>query len=199
MRIPTFARILAVCLPLLALPATAAHANTTDDRIVNDCGSSADGLLTGSYTKAQLNHALNNLPSDVLEYSGCSDAIKQAMTAGTHGGGNGGDTSGGGSTGGGFGDGGGSGGVGGTSSGGGTSGSTAPDPAAVAAARPPPGAEQPVPLAGATIAPGALPEIGRDAHALPTPLLVLLVLLGVAALVPAALTIGRRVVARRGP
>jgi len=204
MRIPTTARILVVCLLALALPAAAAHANASDDRILNDCQTSSNGLLTGSYTRAQLNHARNNLPSDVLEYSGCADSIKQAMTAGAHGGGTGGDQTGGGGdtggTGGGFGGGGGSTGTGGTTGGTGASGAgTAPDPQAVAAARPPPGAERPVQLAGAAIAPGTLPGIGRDSHALPTALLVLLVLLGVAALVPAALTIGRRVVARRRP
>jgi hypothetical protein len=199
MRIPTTVRILAACLALLALPAASAHANASDDRIVEDCQTSATGLLTGSYTKAQLNHALRNLPSDVAEYSGCYDAIRQAMTAGAHGGGTGGDQTGGSGDTGGTG-GGGSTGTGGTTGGTGASGAgAAPDPQAVAAAKPPPGAEEPVQLAGAEIAPGALPEIGRDSHALPAPLLVLLVLLGVAALAAGALTIGRRVVARRRP
>jgi hypothetical protein len=53
-------------------------------------------------------------------------------------------------------------------------------------------------VAGTAVAPGALPEIGQDSHRLPTALLVLLVLLGVAALGAAATTIGRRVVGHRG-
>jgi len=53
-------------------------------------------------------------------------------------------------------------------------------------------------VAGTAVAPGTLPELGRDAHRLPTPLLVLLALLAAAALTPAILTIGRRVVGHRG-
>lgn len=191
--------LLALLLLLPALPA-AAHANATDDRIVADCQHSATGAVTGSYTRAQLKHALNNLPGDVAEYSGCYDAIKQAMTASAAGGGDGDGTGSGGGTGDG-GTGGGSDGTGGAGTaaggtGGAGGGTGAPVPPATNAA-PPPGAERPLDVAGATVAPGALPELGRDAHALPTPLLVLLALLAVAALTAAGLTIGRRVVARR--
>lgn len=188
-RLPT----LIVCILLLALPATAARANGSDDSIVQDCQHSQSGALTGSYSKAQLRHALRNLASDVLEYSGCYDAIRQAMLA-SAGGGDGGNGSGNGPGGGSGGTG--AGGIGGGSDGSGGSGGTGTT-APVTNAQPPPGADRPVELAGTAIAPGALPELGRDAHKLPTPLLVLLVLLGVAALVSAGLTIGRRVVARR--
>lgn len=186
MRPVTALTTLVACVLLLAVPATSAWANATDDRIINECANSATGAVTGSYTKAQLQHALNNLQGDVLEYSGCPDAIRQALHAGDGGGGNdggGGGTNGTGTAGGGFGT---------TSGAGGTPGGTAvPD------TPPPAGAEQPVDVAGAAVAPGALPEIGKDSHRLPTALLVLLVLVGVAALVPAALTIGRRVVGHR--
>jgi len=188
---------LLACALLLALPAASARANAGDDRIVEDCQHSATGALTGTYTKAQLNHALQNLPGDVREYSGCYDAIKQALLASAPGGRHGGS---------------GSGGLGGTGTGGsggssgadglgasGTAGGDAVGGAAAPAPQvpPPPGANRPLTLAGAAIAPGTLPTIGRDSHRLPTALVVLLVLLGIAAAVPAALTIGRRVITAR--
>jgi hypothetical protein len=191
MRIPTALIALAACLLVLALPA-AALANGSDDRIVGDCQHSATGALSGSYTKAQLNHALHNLPGDVLEYTGCYDAIREALLASA-----GGDPSGGGTgpngtrgTGGGAG--------GGTDGGIGGSGSAAVG-GATPNVPPPPGADRPVSVAGTTVAPGALPRIGSDSHRLPTALLVLLLVLGVAVLATPALTIGRRVVAARRP
>lgn len=192
MRTPTLTALVVCLLALAALPATAG-ANATDDRIVQDCQHSPTGALTGTYTKAQLRHAKQNLPGDVLEYSGCYDAIQQALLAAAAGGGSGGD---GGSNGGG-----GVGGIGGTGGGsGGTgAGGVGAGGAASAPAGPPHrGTEVPVAIAGGTpIEPGELPSIGNDAHELPTALVVMLVLLGLAALTPAALTIGRRVVARR--
>jgi hypothetical protein len=195
MRTATFLTTLIACVLLLALPAGSAWANAADDRIIADCQSSPTGALRGSYPPQQLNHALHNLPGDIREYTGCSDAIRQAQLAGAGGGGGGGG--GGGNTAGGIGgaggaNGGGAGGGGFGSAGGSGAGAPPPD-------NPPPaGAELPVDVAGATIAPGALPEIGKDSHRLPTALLVSLVLLGVAALVPAGLTIGRRVASHRG-
>jgi hypothetical protein len=196
MRTPITFPTLIACLLLLALPAASAYANAADDRIVHDCESSPTGTLTGTYPKAQLNHALHNLPSDVSEYSGCYDAIRQALIASAgRGASNGGNGTNGSSAGG-------IGGSGPNATGGGNAlGRTAAGGVgapATANAKPPAGAEQPVKLAGVAVAPGALPQLGRDSHRLPTALLVLLVLLGLAALVPSALTIGRRVVARRG-
>jgi len=187
MRPPFLLTTLIACALLLALPVASAHANATDNRIVGTC--EQPDALARNFTRAQLNHALNNLPGDVLEYSGCHDAIRQALSGG----------SGGGPGGGGPGDGSGSGGIGGSggTSGGGAAGDGGGSADAVPNQPPPAGAERPVEVAGTTVAPGALPEIGRDSHRLPTALLVPLVLLGLAALVPAILTIGRRVVARR--
>lgn len=189
MRTITAITTLALCILLLALPAGSAWANHADDQIIGDCQNSPTGALRGSYPQQQLRHALNNLPGDVREYTGCSDAIKQALLGGI-GGGAGGGRAGTGATGGG---------TGGTDGGAGGSGGTATGAGEpVPNAPPPAGADRPQPVAGTAVAPGALPEIGRDAHRLPTPLLVLLALLGLAALVPAALTIGRRVVGHRG-
>ncbi len=196
MRTPTILTTLIACVLVLALPAASAWANAADDRIITDCQNSPTGSLRGSYPQAQLNHALHNLPGDVREYTGCSDAIRQALLASAGGGGSGGGGGNGTNDGGGIGSGDGtSGGDG--SSGTGPAGEPAGGTAPVPDAQPPAGAEQPVDVAGAAVAPGALPEIGTSSHRLPTGLLVLLVLLAVAALVPAALTIGRRVVDRR--
>jgi len=202
MRSRTIPTTLIACMLLLALSTASAWANASDDRIINDCQNSPTGALRGSYTQKQLNHALNNLPGDIQEYTGCSEAIKQAMLAGAGGGSGGGSGNGGGgnSTGGGAGSGGAGG--GGTAGGigapaGGTSGAGTEAPPADTP--PPAGAQRPLDVAGATVAPGALPVIGKDSHRLPPALLVALVLLGAAALVPAVLTIGRRVVGRRGP
>lgn len=191
MRTPKILITLLACALLLALPAATAFANSADDRILHDCENSPTGALTGSYPKSQLNHALHNLPGDVSEYTGCHDAIQQALlaSAGSGRGGNGATGGGNGGTGGG--------GSGGTNAGGGTGAAGTGAAAPVQNAPPPAGAESPVKLAGAAIAPGTLPTIGKDSHQLPTALVVLLVLLGIAALVPAALTIGRRVVAAR--
>lgn len=186
-------QVLLACLLLLALPA-AAHANGSDDRIIHDCNNSATGALTGTYTKAQLNHALNNLPGDVSEYSGCYEAIRQAMLA-SGGSGSNGPTGTGGN---------GSGGLGGGAANGGGLGNGAPGSAGPGSGPipdnpPPPDAAKPLEVAGATVAPGALPQIGKDAHRLPTALLVPLALLALAALALTATTIGRRVVAAHRP
>ena len=190
MRLPLPLTTLIACALLVALPAAPAHAN--DNRILNDCQTSDTGVLRGSYSKSQLNHALDNIPGDILEYSGCYDAIRGALHA-SAGGGNGGGNDGGDG-------GGGTGGLGGAAGGSGNSGGGADGLGATGTipdAPPPVGAEQPVEIAGTSVAPGALPEIGHDSRRLPTTLLVLFVLLALAALMTAALTIGRRVVARR--
>lgn len=192
MRTPIVLLTLLAC-ALVALPAAPARANAADDRIVQDCQHSATGALSGRYTQEQLQHARRNLPGDVLEYSGCYDAIRQALLAGAGAG-----------AGGGSGDAGGAGGLGGGGGGFGGPGSTGADGSGIGVpgappAQPPAGAEKAINVAGTAVAPGALPEIGRDAHELPTSLLVLLALLGGAALAAAAMTIGRRVLTRRSP
>lgn len=186
MRTPNVLPTLLVSLLLLAIAAPAASANASDDRIIDDCQNSATGQLTGSYDKDALRHALRNLPTDVREYSGCPDAIRQALLARLAGTGGGGGSAGG--------QGGGAGGIGGATGGetggtvsGGADGST---PAHV-------GAGTPVAVAGTSVQPGAIPSVGDDGHELPTALIVLLALLAAALLVPATMTIGRHVVARR--
>jgi hypothetical protein len=171
----------------LALPASALGAGTTSDRIYYDCEHSATGYLTGHYSTRALRDALKNPPADVSEYSGCDDAIRQALLAGSRrpGGGAGGGT---GASGGGGGNGSGNGsGTSGDGSGGAGGPSTPPHV----------GTKAPVTLAGTTVRPGAIPSIARDPHGLPTPLVVVLALLGAAVLAAATTTMGRRVVAHR--
>jgi hypothetical protein len=182
--LPLIATLAALVALLPAVPAGA----STMDAIARDCQRYTAGLLSRTYTKAQLRNAKNNLPGDALEYTDCYDQINQALLdtpgGGSHGGGsaNGSQGDGGGGTNlaGGGGDG---------TSGGGAAGA----PAAVAHV----GTKQPVELGGAVVSPGTIPALGQDAHTLPTPLLVFLVLLGLGALVPAATTIVRRVITRR--
>ena len=182
---------------LLALPATSAWANAADDRIIADCQDSPTGALRGSYPQKQLNHALHNLPGDIREYTGCSGrdqtgAARQRRRRR---------------------DGGGSDGRAATAAAAaaaiGGSGSAAaaaaaqPDERMRARRRSPTRRRRPAPNVRSTWPAPPSPRArcrrsGSDSHRLPTPLLVLLVLLGVAALVPAALTIGRRVVGHRG-
>jgi hypothetical protein len=183
--------ILAMALAL-ALPG-AATASSADDRIYRDCEHSPTGYLTGSYTKAQLRDALRNIPSDVAEYSGCHDAIRQALLDGGRGAGGAGGTGGGGPGAGGIGANGGSG-IGGA----GTPGSAAGGaPGSGATGPPATGSKAPVKLAGEAVEPGVVPSLGKDPSTLPTPLLVLLILLGAGVLALATTTLGRRVVARR--
>ncbi len=194
MRTTTIRTAILVLLLVCGLPAVAA-ANASTDRIYTDCEHSASGNQTGSYTKAQLNTALENPPGDVSEYSGCYDAIKQALLAGKHssnGGGNGSGAPGGGSAGAGGGSqSGGTGADARAAGAGGTAGSSAP-PTAHAS-----GSKQPVQLAGSSVQPGVVPTLGKDSSALPTPLIVFLVLLGAGAVALGATEIGRRVLARR--
>ncbi len=220
---------IAILLAALAavLPATAGAVSSST--IYTDCSHSSTGLLIGTYPKSALKKALDSMPTDISEYSGCYDAIKQALlgasaarahsTTGSSGpnassptsGGSGGSSAGGGSAGAPTTSGGSTGGsAGGTSS---TpanpsgaldsAGSAGTSAAAAAAAATPAqqhvGTNAPVKLAGAEISPGTLPAITRDGHALPTAVIVFLALLGAGGLAIAGSTLGRRVLARRRP
>lgn len=180
--IATLAAMLAAAVP--------AGANVTD-QIARDCQRSSTGELRGTYTKAQLRQALHNLPSDVSEYSDCYDQIRTALR-----GNQGGDSN----------DGGGSGQGGGGTTGGpiasGGSGGGAGDPTQGGSAATPPGpphvgTKQTVEVGGAAVQPGTIPALGQDAHKLPTPLLVFLLLLALGSLAAPTTLIVRRVIARR--
>jgi hypothetical protein len=169
---------------LFASPALAG----TREQILRQC---QDGRLTGDFTVKEIRDARNNIPTDIDQYTDCRDVLARAL-AGKAGGG-GGSTPGGAAGGGG---------------GAGGSGTLTPeseqDSAAVAKAQQSGG--DPVTVDGQAIDPGA---VGLTAKAprtpLPTALIVVLALLGLAAALGAAPhvrrlgvigTLGRRVLAR---
>jgi hypothetical protein len=158
--------------------------------VYRDCEN--NGQLTGHYSRAELQAALNKLPAQVSEYSACADVIRQALvrasshssthtskgplaggsSGGRHGGGGPGKT--------------GSsrhGGKGGTSSAGTRGGSASTSS----------GGANPVSLTGSDVHPGSS---GGGSSSLPAPLLVVLILLALTAVSGGAVAIRRRVVAR---
>ncbi len=166
---------------------------------VRDC--STNGSLTQRYSAAQLRSALKSIPADVKEYTDCYDQIRRAELAaaassgrrGKHTSSSGPSSSGGGGSGGG-----GSGG-GGSSSGGGARGSRGAGAAAAGGGAPAAGAKgsgSPVRIGDQLITPGTsgLSDAGAD---VPTPLVVVLALLGAGGLAFAATRIRRARVDRR--
>lgn len=88
-------RTLIVLVALCALTAPVAHASYKD--VIKDCAQ--DGKLDKKYSDAELIKAKKKLPSDLNEYSDCSDVISAAIGgAGKHGGGGGSGAGGGGHT-----------------------------------------------------------------------------------------------------
>jgi phage-related minor tail protein len=63
---------------LLGLPA-AAHASGVD--VIRDC--SLDGKLDKQYSQKDLQNALDNLPSDIDEYTDCRSVIRAALHGGS--------------------------------------------------------------------------------------------------------------------
>jgi hypothetical protein len=61
---------------VLALLGTTPALASTRSKIIADC--SDDGVLQGHYTAAQLRDARKHLPSDVAEYTDCSDVLRKA-------------------------------------------------------------------------------------------------------------------------
>jgi hypothetical protein len=78
---------------LAAAPALAANSS---DSVINDCLNHRAGL-SGHYTVAQLNHALQVMSPETKEYTNCPDVINRALLAavgkGNGGGGGGGSSS----------------------------------------------------------------------------------------------------------
>jgi hypothetical protein len=185
-----------ILLGLLAalLLAPAAYADGTTTKIIRDCAD--DGVLEGHYTPSELRKARDNLPTDIDEYSDCSDVLSRALAAGA-------------STPGGGGSGGGGGGGGApaaapaqqfsdTAVGGRVAAPTTPeDRQALADAAAAGG--RPVTVDGRAVAPAAdfSSHVGRNS--LPATLVVVLVLLAGAALAIVVPTVRRRVLARQAP
>jgi hypothetical protein len=76
--------------------APAAFADSTTTKIIRDCAD--DGILEGHYTPSELRKARDNLPTDVNEYSDCSDVLSRALAADASTPGGGGSPGGGGGT-----------------------------------------------------------------------------------------------------
>jgi hypothetical protein len=174
-------RILLVMVLTLLVAAPAAMAGTRGD-IIADCYE--DGKLDGNYSPSEIRDARNNLPADIDQYSDCRDVLARALggTGDKRVGGDGGGPLG----------------------GGGDSGPSEPltpsgpdeqaelDKAAIS------GGEGPVQVGDGTVVPGAA-GFASDAarNTIPTTLLAVLILLGVAALAAAVPFVRRRVLARR--
>src|SRR2546423_3608413 len=92
------ALVLIALLCLLAPASSVASTASEGKRVIQDCAS--DGEVNGHYSQAAYKYALHHIPSDLAEYTNCTDAIRQARgaAAGHHasgGGGGGGFTGGG--------------------------------------------------------------------------------------------------------
>src|SRR4051812_26088530 len=187
-------------LTLVLLIPAAAYASGS--AVIRDC--TDDGRLEGHYTQRDLRDALNSIPSDVDEYTDCRDIIRRAaFSAGAGGGGKGGGGSAGTSGGAGGGSGSGGGSAGGEFGGFGNSAPSSPDAPLSAdqqktidAARL--GGSGAVRFSdGAVVKPGALARRTSDVSDVPTPLLVVALLLAAAALTAAIPSFRTRVLARR--
>ena len=170
---------------MLAFPAPA---GATPFQVIKDCNE--DGQLDRKYSNEELTKALDNLPSDIDEYSDCRDVISAAITGGSdrgenRGAGSGGDGSGG--------------------AGGGTAAPITPeeqaaraqDQADLQALTTPDGREKPpaVEVGGETVKPGSdgLFDLASESNSIPGPLLAALIALGILALVGGVVALRGRV------
>jgi hypothetical protein len=184
-RLPRHLLLLAALLVLLAFPGVAFGSPL---QVIKDCNE--DGELNGHYTNEELRKALDNLPSDIDEYSDCRDVIGAAITGGSSkgaGGGGSGSEQGG----------------GGGAAGGGSAAAVTPeeqaaraqDQADLQALTTPESREHapPVEVGGEKVKPGSngVFDLASANNSLPTPLLVALIAL-------ALLAIAGGVVALRG-
>jgi hypothetical protein len=172
--------LITAVLGCLLLPA---FAWASGDAVIKDC--TDDGVIQGHYSQQDYKNALNNLPTDVDEYTNCRDVIKRAQLAATGGGGGGGGTSGGSAV---------------PVAPPGTdplAGASPSERAAVEAARNG-GADKPIRIGGKLVQPGKLGfgALGSPTT-LPGSLIAVLVAIGIAAVAAAATYVRNRVVARR--
>jgi hypothetical protein len=185
-RLPRHLLPLAALLVLLAFPGVAFGSPL---EVIKDCNE--DGVLDGKYSNKELRKALDNLPSDIDEYSDCRDVIGAAITSGSSKGGGSGGTGGGGGAGG-F-----------NNTGGGGARALTPEEQAARAqdqadlqALTSPDSRKdapPIDVGGEKVKPGSngVFDLASASNSLPTPLLVALIAL-------ALLAIGGGVVALRG-
>ena len=169
--------LVCLLLGLLAVPAAQAASPT---QILRDCAD--DGVLQGSYSASDLRKARQNIPADTDEYTDCRDVLARAADAGVAGSG----------AGGGF--------------GGGVFGGSAPlenpntpEARAIVGEAAKKGAPDPLQLDGRPVIPGSAGfAAGAMRNGLPTLLIIVLALLGVAALATGAPYVRRSVLARLG-
>jgi hypothetical protein len=169
--------LITAVLGCLLLPAAAW---ASGNAVIKDC--TDDGVIQGHYSQQDYKNALNNLPTDVDEYTNCRDVIKRAQLAATGGGG------------------------GGTPGGGAAVAPPGTDPlanasaaerAAVDAARKG-GAAKPIRIGGKLVQPGKLGFGGLGSPTkLPGSLIAVLVAIGIAAAAAGATYVRNRVIARR--
>jgi hypothetical protein len=185
----------------LAVPA-AASADSSVTKLLRDA--CRDEHIDGTYTQAQYKKALDQLPTDSDEYTGCREVLQRgrlaALGAGKRRGGGGGSTGTGAGTAGGSG-----------SAGGGSSGASSPAPAAhadpLASATPQQRkalaqagkSAKAVDIGGALVQPGALGlgELSGAGRDVPAPLIALIGLLAATALGVGGWWLLSRVLARR--
>jgi hypothetical protein len=169
-------RLVLACLVIWLLAAPAANAASTT-QILRDCAD--DGVLQGDYKPSELRKARNNIPTDTDEYTDCRDVLARAAARGVAG--SGGD---------------GSGGDDGPSSGALADPNT-PEGREIVGKAGARGAPQPIKIGGRSVMPGTAGfAAGAARNGLPTPLVVVLALLGAAALATSAPTIRRLVLSR---
>jgi hypothetical protein len=199
--------LLATLLLLLLVPAgTAVARDRPQDLLIDAC---RDEKVDGTYSQRTYRRALDQLPADSDQYTGCRDVINRARLAAladrrnsSSDGGNGSSGSSG-SGGGGGGSSGSSGsGSGGGSNGGGSGNEPAQPPGPTAAEQRAvqnatrAGAE-PVRIGDQLLEPGAVRQVSDSSRELPTPLIALLAVLAVCALSAAGAATWSRVNARR--
>jgi hypothetical protein len=179
--LPRHLLVVAALLLPLALPGAAL---SSPFQVIKDCNQ--DGELNGRYSNKELRKALDNLPSDIDEYSDCRDVIGAAISGGAGGAGKGG------------GGGGGKGSGGGGAGGGDASGIVTPeeqaarvqDQADLQALTSQQGRDDapPVEVGGEQVEPGpdGLFDLASASNSLPAPLLVALIGLGLLAIAGSA-------------
>jgi hypothetical protein len=164
---------LASCVVAVLLTAAAPALAGTREKILQEC---QDGRLSGDFTAKEIRDARNHIPTDIDQYSDCRDVLARALASRAGGGSGGGGAGGGGSLGGGSG-----------SNGDGALLTPTSDADNKALRNAQTNGDEPVAVGGSTIAPGAAGFApGAPRNALPTGIIAVLVLLGLAAAAAAA-------------
>ena len=173
-------RLALACLVLgliVAVPAANAASTT---QILRDCAD--DGVLQGDYSPKELRKARQNIPTDTDEYTDCRDVLARAAAAGVAGSGS---------------SSGGTGGTGGSSENQPLESPNTPEGKEAIGKAAGEGAPDPIRLGGRAVFPGTA-GLSADAvrNELPTPLIIVLALLGAAALATLSPFVRRNVIAR---